>query len=302
MIVPIYNAEDHLEQCLISILEQSYCDLEIILVDDGSTDASAEICEKFLRIDQNIKYMYQKHSGVSVARNRGLKVARGKYVVFVDADDFLSRRAIELIYDARRDKRLVQMCVNRVNYQKLELGRREAERLILKDKFYGGASGCLLETEIAKAVRFSRQTSFMEDTIFILRYMRRAKIRHVSVIKEAEYYYSYHAGSLTASDGDVLLICEDILYSMQRIEKLLKNDKKAVRAKMIRCLEQQLRDPNNDFELLRRNLGELDRFGAQGIYRLFIHVYNKGPRGLKIYYYLRGGMKLLVKGRRQDAR
>lgn len=298
VIVPIYNAEDYLEQCLISILEQSYDRLEVILIDDGSTDSSVEICEKFLRIDKNVRYFYQRNKGVSVARNRGLKMARGKYVVFVDADDFLSRRAIELLYNTRHERRLVQMCVDRVKYQKFEVGRREAEKLMLKDRFYGGASGCLLDTTIAKNLRFSKQTSFMEDTIFILRYMRRAKIRHVSVIEEADYYYGYRAGSLTSSDGDVLSKCEDILYTMQRIESLLTQDSKAVRRKMLRCLERQLRDPENDFIFLRENLGRLEQWGARGIYRVFVRIYNSRPMSLRHYYRLRGGMKLLVKGRR----
>ena len=253
----------------------------MILIDDGSTDSSAEICEKFLRIDKNVRYFYQRNKGVSVARNRGLKMARGKYVVFVDADDVVSPGYVEALM-----------------YQKFEVGRREAEKLMLKDRFYGGASGCLLDTTIAKNLRFSKQTSFMEDTIFILRYMRRAKIRHVSVIEEADYYYGYRAGSLTSSDGDVLSKCEDILYTMQRIESLLTQDSKAVRRKMLRCLERQLRDPENDFIFLRENLGRLEQWSARGIYRVFVRIYNSRPMSLRHYYRLRGGMKLLVKGRR----
>lgn len=89
VIVPVYNAESYLSQCIESILKQDYNDIEVLLVDDGSSDNSAQICEEYRSRYSKIKVFLQKNSGVSSARNKGIQYARGDYIVFVDADDYL---------------------------------------------------------------------------------------------------------------------------------------------------------------------------------------------------------------------
>lgn len=89
MIVPVYMVEDYLDQCIDSIVNQTYENLEIILVDDGSHDSSPEICEKWQRVDQRISVIHKANGGLSSARNAGLKVATGYYVAFLDSDDWL---------------------------------------------------------------------------------------------------------------------------------------------------------------------------------------------------------------------
>lgn len=97
LIVPIYNAEKYLEECIESIIEYKKSDLEIILIDDGSSDKSYSICEKFQKQDDRIILLRQKNSGVSRARNLGLSVAKGKYIGFVDSDDVLDSNWFFLI-------------------------------------------------------------------------------------------------------------------------------------------------------------------------------------------------------------
>lgn len=94
VIVPIYNVENYLEECLESILVQTYSNLEIILVDDGSTDNSGNICELYSKKDSRIKVIHKKNGGTGSARNIGLKIAKGKYISFVDSDDFLLNRNV----------------------------------------------------------------------------------------------------------------------------------------------------------------------------------------------------------------
>lgn len=89
IIVPVYNTGAYLSPCLESLIAQTHRDLEIILVDDGSTDGSGAICDDFARRDERIKVIHQKNSGVSAARNAGLENASGTYLTFVDADDAL---------------------------------------------------------------------------------------------------------------------------------------------------------------------------------------------------------------------
>lgn len=99
IILPIYNAEKYLEDCIKSVLNQTHKNLEIILVNDGSTDNSKEICEKYKRLDNRIKVINVENGGASKARNEGLKIATGKYIMFLDADDFFEPTACEVLYN-----------------------------------------------------------------------------------------------------------------------------------------------------------------------------------------------------------
>ena len=90
IIIPIYNTEKYLKRCLDSIINQSYKNLEIILIDDGSTDSSSNICKKYLKKDKRIKYFKKENGGLSSTRNYGLKKSSGKYIGFIDSDDVIS--------------------------------------------------------------------------------------------------------------------------------------------------------------------------------------------------------------------
>lgn len=98
VIVPIYNVEKYLENCVNSILNQTYDNLEIILVDDGSPDRCPELCDKFAMLDNRIRVIHQQNGGLSKARNSGIDVARGKYLVFVDSDDTIENELIRKLY------------------------------------------------------------------------------------------------------------------------------------------------------------------------------------------------------------
>ena len=95
IIIPIYNAERYLKRCLDSICDQSYKNLEIILVNDGSTDNSLQICEEYKRKDYRIEILNKKNEGVSIARNLGIDIAKGRYILFVDCDDWLEPNLCE---------------------------------------------------------------------------------------------------------------------------------------------------------------------------------------------------------------
>lgn len=98
VIVPVYNVEQYIARCVESILNQSYTDLELILVDDGSVDSSGEICRKYALKDPRVVVISQENQGVSAARNRGLEAAGGEWIGFVDADDFLDADFYETLY------------------------------------------------------------------------------------------------------------------------------------------------------------------------------------------------------------
>lgn len=99
IIVPVYNLADYLPKCIDSILAQTFTDFELILVNDGSTDRSREICESFARIDQRIKVIHKENGGVASSRNAGLAIAKGKYIGFVDNDDYIDKQMFEILYN-----------------------------------------------------------------------------------------------------------------------------------------------------------------------------------------------------------
>ena len=95
VIVPVYKVEQYLGRCIASVLAQTFADLELILIDDGSPDESGAICDRFAAEDDRIIVIHQKNRGVSAARNAGLDIARGKYIVFVDSDDAVEENYLE---------------------------------------------------------------------------------------------------------------------------------------------------------------------------------------------------------------
>ena len=97
IIIPVYNVENYLERCIDSILNQTYSNLEVLLINDGSTDGSGKLCEKLEDVDNRIKVIHQINSGSSIARNAGLKQAIGEYICFVDSDDWIELNMIEVM-------------------------------------------------------------------------------------------------------------------------------------------------------------------------------------------------------------
>lgn len=99
IIVPIYNVEKYLPKCIESILNQTYTNLEIILVDDGSLDNSSQICDEYAKRDKRIKVIHQRNSGPGFTRNAGLDIYSGEFVMFIDPDDYISKDAVQVLYD-----------------------------------------------------------------------------------------------------------------------------------------------------------------------------------------------------------
>ena len=100
VIVPVYNVEKYLNRCVDSILAQTFTDFELILVDDGSPDNCGKICDEFAKKDNRITVLHQENSGQAVARNNALNIAKGSYIAFVDSDDFINRKYLEILLEA----------------------------------------------------------------------------------------------------------------------------------------------------------------------------------------------------------
>ena len=98
IIIPVYNSEDYLSECIESVLRQTFQDFEIILINDGSSDRSGEICENYTKIDPRIRVYHQINAGVSTARNLGLRSATGEWTLFLDSDDRINCHTLNYIY------------------------------------------------------------------------------------------------------------------------------------------------------------------------------------------------------------
>ena len=172
IVVPIYNMEKYLDKCINSIINQTYKNIEIILVDDGSTDKSSKIINKYKKLDKRIKAYYKKNGGLSDARNYGIDKATGEYIGFIDSDDYIEKNMYETLYNNiikyNADISVVGFNVvyestdikNRVEYQevtdKLEIyNRKEAFDLLFDaNKFGNFAWNKLYKKELFKNIKY----------------------------------------------------------------------------------------------------------------------------------------------------
>ncbi len=192
VIIPIYNSEKYLNECISSVLEQTYKDFELILVDDGSTDESLKICNDFAKTDLRIIVVHQENSGVSIARNRGLKIAKGDFIAFVDSDDFVDNDWLELLLKGITEKNAdVAVCGIKFDGKEkiAECNCEIKEQMILRLQECG-----LLYSVVNKLYRkkfilsnFKEGQVFGEDLIFNLRYFQ--NISTIAIISRALYFY-----------------------------------------------------------------------------------------------------------------
>lgn len=182
VIIPIYNSEKFLCRCVDSVLNQTYSNLEIILVNDGSTDKSEEICLKYVKKDSRVKYFYKKNSGAGDTRNYGIKKANGKYIGFIDSDDEALPTMYEELYNTLKSNDVdISGCEyfnsdnskKNVRYRKLKQngGIQEKNRLILdilfQDNAWGAVWNKLFRREVFDKYHFSK-TSLYEDYALII--------------------------------------------------------------------------------------------------------------------------------------
>ena len=170
IIVPVYNVEQYLEKCVNSIINQSYKNLEIILVDDGATDNSGKICDELAKLDNRIKVYHKENGGLSDARNYGVERATGEYIGFVDSDDYIDPKMYEKLYEAIKKENVdVVECSfkiiypGRVDFFSTEkyyeiLGKQEyLEEYLKMRRIFGSVWTKLIKSTIAKKNSFSKR-------------------------------------------------------------------------------------------------------------------------------------------------
>lgn len=141
VIIPVYNVENWLDECLESVVNQTYKNLEIILIDDGSTDHSGEKCDQWAMIDERIKIIHKKNGGLASARNAGLEKTTGQFVTFVDSDDYIELETIECMLNSMHKESADIVCcaVNKIiNRKKVTSREVNEERVYVKEELLDG--------------------------------------------------------------------------------------------------------------------------------------------------------------------
>ncbi len=197
IVVPIYNTERFLDRCLKSITGQTYTDLEIILVDDGSTDTSSDIAERYESKDKRVHLIKQANKGASSARNTGLDTAHGDYVMFVDSDDWIDPNMVEtLLNDIKENK--ADMVLSQVPYDKhvserKKLDKDESLSMLLYGAWWGPVGKLFSKTAI-QDIRFPKAT-ISEDYVFMLHTILNCETIYYT--PECFYHREIREGSLS---------------------------------------------------------------------------------------------------------
>lgn len=226
VIIPVYKVEPYLRKCVDSVLAQTYTNLEVILVDDGSSDNCPAICDEYAVKDSRIKVIHQKNAGVSAARNAGLDAATGTYIGFVDSDDWIEPDMYETMVrtlqktnsdiaciDVVREREGTHSTVNKANKVTV-LSQKEA----LMSLYGDGCIGCtvwsyLIKSTVCAGLRFACDISVAEDFLFATKLMVRInKVIHLNytcyhyVIRENSAYHSINEGFWSS------MLAHDMMY------------------------------------------------------------------------------------------
>lgn len=223
IIIPIFNKQNYLDICLESIVKQTYSELDIILIDDGSTDKSYDICKKWEKLDTRIRVFNKKNGGVASARNYGLEKAKGEYIAFVDPDDYLKLECIEKLYMALKnnDTDIAYCFAWDIIQQKKEthtLSLLTGKTYLLNSMEYDWinwkrhtvAWGALYKSNLIKKIQFDEDLSIGEDTLFFARCVRNAK--NLVCLDDALYFYNINDCSVTMEGYSHKKMSEEIAW------------------------------------------------------------------------------------------
>ncbi|MGM9607800.1 MAG: glycosyltransferase family 2 protein [Oscillospiraceae bacterium] len=218
MIVPVYNAQAYLPDTLESLRSQTYPDLEILLIDDGSTDDSGKLCRQMARKDPRFRILSQENQGVSAARNHGLDQAQGMYIQFADADDLLVPEAtatfvhtaestgcdlaVSWFYRVQKERSIAR---GHIKGERVMTRREFAEEMVKApaNYYYGVLWNKFFRRTLIEAnrLRFDTQISWCEDFLFNLEYLQFARL--IATIPQPLYSYIKRPGSLVTTQANL---------------------------------------------------------------------------------------------------
>lgn len=227
IIVPIYNVEQYIHKCLDSILNQTFADFELLLVDDGSPDNCGMICDEYAQKDERIKVIHKKNGGVSEARNFGIDRAIGEYIAFIDPDDWIDEEMYSVVLDYMDSNGLDILCTDvcevrasksfvRYKFEKnFTFSAKDALNKILVDEIDNSPCNKVYKNSVWDGVRFPVGRRF-EDVATIYKTFQNSN--KVGYMKKAFYYYLKREGSAIALSFDAQRRFENFLGYKERYE------------------------------------------------------------------------------------
>ena len=199
ILVPVYNAEQYLLKCVNSLMSQTYCNLQIILIDDGSTDSSWTLMQQLADQDNRIEIYKQDNQGVAATRNRLLDKVRGEFFLFVDSDDWIELDTIEQIMRAKNGHDYEIAAFQIVNSAKEDKGvynqNEIIEQFLKHDVFNGSLCNKLIKSDLIHGLRFDESVGYGEDAFMVWQLLQR--VSRVVVIDKHLYHLGRNMNSIT---------------------------------------------------------------------------------------------------------
>ena len=212
IIIPIYNVEKYLRRCVDSVLAQTYTNIEVILIDDGSPDGCPAICDEYAAKDSRVVVIHQKNAGVSAARNAGLDIAKGEYVCFVDSDDICAPTVVEKLFLSFQQNTVMSRCNYRIisDYSVIwpdsikDLSYIPSESY-LKNILYGdghiGICATLFKRSVIDNLRFDITSTHNEDKLFLVDFLLKCERADIIAALNCDLYGYYSRPGSTTHSG-----------------------------------------------------------------------------------------------------
>lgn len=269
IIVPVYNVAQYLRACINSIINQTYRDIEIILIDDGSTDNSGDICEEYRRSDERVIVIHQKNAGLSVARNVGIKRSTGTYITFIDSDDYISPDYIEKLYialhhytvdivicDLKKVPEKIEFSdvdynINK-NYKSILLNNCQVIEEVYKPLYHGVdfvSCAKLYKKDLFKSNKIEFPVGRIHEDAFTT-YKLLYAAEKIVYIDIPMYFYRIREGSITTSD-----------FTLKKLDKIVATKEECdffVKEKQYKLLRYALYDHLHEMKMIISNLNKCD--------------------------------------------
>ncbi|WP_169864746.1 glycosyltransferase family 2 protein [Sutcliffiella halmapala] len=316
VILPVYNSAKYLERCILSVLKQTYKNIELIIINDGSTDNSESIAKKYAKHDTRVKYVYQENRGPAYARNQGISIASGEFIQFIDSDDYLEEGSVQALMEYSEGVELVIAGYyniynsNEDNIKKSVLPTNigiltkkellESFGELLKKKLFHYTWHKLYKKDILKSVKFNEKLKIGEDLLLNLDYINfvnKAYIIRVPVYNHIRFNYT----SITKSYHKNLFLTRKLIH--ERLVSFLKNNdiyygknKDEIEELFVDKIVSSISNLNKKSSPLsfREKLVEIDSIMDDTSVREILWRFNKRRVTTKIYGYLLGKKMRLI--------
>lgn len=281
VVIPVYNVEKYINECLESILNQTYKNLEIILVDDGTKDNCDKICDQYALKDKRIKVIHKKNGGLSDARNKGIEQATGKYITFIDSDDSVTIDYIEYLYNLiKKSDTDISICAHTViapqkninfgkNYTDKILTKEEClKRMLCEEGFSVSAWAKMYKLDLFNNISFPK-AKLCEDNGTTYKLID--KCTKISYGHESKYNYYRRAGSIMKSNFnlkkiDLIELSDEMCNYLEKyksLESAINKKRFTCRCSILRQISESKNDKNYK-ELIKKIQLEIKRINLKG--------------------------------------